>query len=60
MYLVMMGKVELCTTVADANGKFKVAVPKQKHKNQLTVTATDVAGNGSQETIFDVLKKNEK
>jgi Bacterial Ig domain len=57
---VMMGKVELGTTVADANGKFKVSVPKQKHKNQLTVTATDVAGNGSQETIVDVLKKNEK
>lgn len=57
----MMGKVELCTPVADANGKFKVSVPKQKHKNQLTVTATDVAGNASQETIVDVLKKkNEK
>jgi Bacterial Ig domain len=56
----MMGEVELVTTVADANGKFKESVPKQKHKNQLTVAATDVAGNGSQETIVDVLKKNEK
>jgi 2',3'-cyclic-nucleotide 2'-phosphodiesterase (5'-nucleotidase family) len=57
---VMMGKVEIGTAVADVNGKFKVTVPKQKHKNLLTVTATDAAGNVSKETIMDVLKKNEK
>ncbi len=57
---VMMGKMELGTAIADANGKFRVAVPKQKHKNLLTVTATDAAGNVSMATIVDVLKKNEK
>lgn len=56
---VMMGKVEIGTAVADANGNFKIAVPKQKHKNQLIVTATDSAGNVSKE-IVEVLKKNEK
>lgn len=56
---VMMGKVELGTAVADENGKFKIVVPKQKHKNVLTVTATDNAGNVSMATIVDVLKKNE-
>ena len=57
---VMMGKVEIGTAIADANGTFKVSVPKQKHKNILTVTATDEAGNVSKATIVDVLKKNEK
>jgi hypothetical protein len=57
---VTMGKVELGTAVADANGKFKIGVPKQKHKNLLTLTATDTAGNVSKATIVDVLKKNEK
>ncbi len=57
---VMMGKVEVGTVVADAHGKFKVSAPKQKHKNLLTVTATDAAGNGSKATTVDVLKKNEK
>ncbi|MBS4214796.1 5'-nucleotidase C-terminal domain-containing protein [Bacillus sp. FJAT-49825] len=57
---VMMGTVEIGTAVADANGKFTVSVPKQKHKNLLTVTATDAAGNVSMETVVDVLKKNEK
>ncbi|MFJ5760235.1 5'-nucleotidase C-terminal domain-containing protein [Neobacillus sp. NPDC093182] len=56
---VMLGKVELGSAVADTNGKFKVSVPKQKHKNLLTVTATDDAGNVSNVTIVDVLKKNE-
>jgi 2',3'-cyclic-nucleotide 2'-phosphodiesterase (5'-nucleotidase family) len=56
---VMLGTVELGSAVADVNGKFKVSVPKQKHKNILTVTATDAAGNVSKETIVDVLKKNE-
>ncbi|WP_169803665.1 Ig-like domain-containing protein [Neobacillus niacini] len=55
-----MGKAELGTALADENGKFKVSVPKQKHKNLLTVTATDAAGNVSEATIIDVLKKNEK
>lgn len=57
---VMMGKVELGTVVADENGMFKVTVPKQRHKNTLTVISTDAAGNGSDATIVDVLKKNEK
>lgn len=57
---VMMGKEELGTAVADVNGKFKLSVPKQKHKNLLSVTATDVAGNVSEATIVDVLKKNGK
>lgn len=57
---VMMGKVEIGTAIADAKGTFKVSVPKQKHKNILTVTATDEAGNVSKATIVDILKKNEK
>ncbi|MFS0777761.1 5'-nucleotidase C-terminal domain-containing protein [Neobacillus sp. 3P2-tot-E-2] len=57
---VMLGKVELGTEVADAYGKFKVSVPKQKHKNILTVTVADAAGNVSKATIVEVLKKNEK
>ncbi|MDQ0971606.1 2',3'-cyclic-nucleotide 2'-phosphodiesterase (5'-nucleotidase family) [Neobacillus niacini] len=57
---VMLGKVELGSAVADADGKFKVSVPKQKHKNLLSVTATDAAGNVSKATIVDVLKKNGK
>ncbi|MEH7494644.1 5'-nucleotidase C-terminal domain-containing protein [Neobacillus niacini] len=57
---VMLGKVELGTAVADAYGKFKVSVPKQKHKNILTVTVADAAGNVSKATIVEVLKKNEK
>jgi 2',3'-cyclic-nucleotide 2'-phosphodiesterase (5'-nucleotidase family) len=57
---VLMGKVELGTAIADANGKFTIAVPKQKHKNLLTVTATDATGNVSKATIVDVVKKNEK
>ncbi|HWL26748.1 MAG TPA: Ig-like domain-containing protein, partial [Ureibacillus sp.] len=57
---VMMGKVKLGTATADTNGKFKVSVPKQKHKNILTVTASDVSGNISEEAVVDVLKKNEK
>lgn len=57
---VLMGGVELGTVVADDNGKFSIAVPKQKHKNELTVTATDAAGNVSKATVVDVLKKNEK
>ncbi|MBY0147533.1 5'-nucleotidase C-terminal domain-containing protein [Neobacillus niacini] len=57
---VMLGKVELGSAVADANGKFNVSVPKQKHKNLLTVTATDAAGNVSKTSIVDVLKKNGK
>jgi hypothetical protein len=52
--------VELGSAVADATGTFKVSVPKQKHKNLLSVTATDTAGNGSKATIVDVLKKNGK
>jgi 2',3'-cyclic-nucleotide 2'-phosphodiesterase (5'-nucleotidase family) len=57
---VMMGENELGTVVADSKGKFSVNVPKQKHKNYLTVTATDAAGNVSKATIVDVLKKNGK
>jgi 2',3'-cyclic-nucleotide 2'-phosphodiesterase (5'-nucleotidase family) len=57
---VMMGNVELGTAVADTDGNFKVSVPRLKHKNLLTVTATDDVGNGSKATIVDVLKKNEK
>ena len=57
---IMMGKVEIGTAIADAKGTFKLSVPKQKHKNILTVTAKDEAGNISKETIVDVLKKNEK
>lgn len=57
---IMLGKVELGTAVADANGQFKVSVPKLKHLNLLTITATDTAGNVSDATIVDVLKKNEK
>lgn len=57
---VMMGKMLIGTAVADDKGKFKVSVPKQKHKNLLAVTATDAAGNVSKETIVDVLKKNGK
>jgi 2',3'-cyclic-nucleotide 2'-phosphodiesterase (5'-nucleotidase family) len=57
---VMIGNVELGTAVADTDGNFIVSVPKLKHKNLLTVTATDAVGNGSKATIVDVLKKNEK
>jgi 2',3'-cyclic-nucleotide 2'-phosphodiesterase (5'-nucleotidase family) len=57
---VMMGGDKLGTVVADSNGVFSVNVPKQKHKNVLTVTATDAAGNVSKVTTVDVLKKNEK
>uniref|UniRef100_UPI0037041AAF Ig-like domain-containing protein n=1 Tax=Robertmurraya sp. TaxID=2837525 RepID=UPI0037041AAF len=57
---VKMGGDELGTVVADSNGKFSVTVSKQKHKNVLTVTATDAAGNISKATTVDVLKKNEK
>lgn len=57
---VLLGKVELGRAVADANGNFRIDVPKQKHKNTLTVTSTDAAGNVSEATIVDVLKKNEK
>jgi 2',3'-cyclic-nucleotide 2'-phosphodiesterase (5'-nucleotidase family) len=57
---VMLGKVEIGSAVADADGKFKVSVPKQKHKNLLTVSATDAAGNVSKAAIVDVLKKNGK
>ncbi|MFB3161517.1 5'-nucleotidase C-terminal domain-containing protein [Neobacillus sp. 179-J 1A1 HS] len=57
---VMIGNVELGTAVADTDGNFKVSVPKLKHKNLLTVTATDAVGNGSNAMIVDVLKKNEK
>jgi 2',3'-cyclic-nucleotide 2'-phosphodiesterase (5'-nucleotidase family) len=56
---IMMGNVELGTAAADADGKFKIYVPKQKHKNHLTVTVTDAAGNVSTAIIVDVLKKNE-
>ncbi|WP_318503012.1 5'-nucleotidase C-terminal domain-containing protein [Bacillus sp. T3] len=57
---VMMDNVELGTAVADVNGKFEVLVSKQKHKNVLTVSATDAAGNVSEASIVEVLKKNEK
>jgi 2',3'-cyclic-nucleotide 2'-phosphodiesterase (5'-nucleotidase family) len=57
---VVMNGVELGSVVADGKGKFTVKVPKQKHKNVLTVTATDAAGNVSKATVVDVLKKNEK
>jgi 2',3'-cyclic-nucleotide 2'-phosphodiesterase (5'-nucleotidase family) len=57
---VKMGGDELGTVVADSNGKFSVTVSKQKHKNVLTVMATDAAGNISKATTVDVLKKNEK
>ncbi|MGI8386757.1 5'-nucleotidase C-terminal domain-containing protein [Robertmurraya sp. P23] len=57
---VMMGEDVLGMVVADSNGKFSVTVSKQKHKNVLTVTATDAAGNVSKATTVDVLKKNEK
>ncbi|AYA78369.1 hypothetical protein DOE78_01750 [Bacillus sp. Y1] len=57
---VKMGGDEIGTVVADSNGKFSVTVSKQKHKNVLTVTATDAAGNISKATTVDVLKKNEK
>jgi 2',3'-cyclic-nucleotide 2'-phosphodiesterase (5'-nucleotidase family) len=57
---VKMGGDELGTVVADSNGKFSVTVSKQKHKNVLTVTATDAAGNISKAITVDVLKKNEK
>jgi 2',3'-cyclic-nucleotide 2'-phosphodiesterase (5'-nucleotidase family) len=57
---IMMGNLVLGTATADQNGQFKIAVPKQKHKNYLTVTAVDVAGNVSKATFVDVLKKNEK
>jgi 2',3'-cyclic-nucleotide 2'-phosphodiesterase (5'-nucleotidase family) len=57
---VMLDKVELGSAVADTDGKFTVSVPKQKHKNLLTVTATDAAGNVSEAEIVSVLKKNEK
>ncbi|MFB3161508.1 Ig-like domain-containing protein [Neobacillus sp. 179-J 1A1 HS] len=60
MVKVMMGKMEIGTIVADGNGKFKIAVPKQQHKRLLTVTAADAAGNVSKAMIVDVLKKNEK
>ncbi|WP_246041639.1 5'-nucleotidase C-terminal domain-containing protein [Robertmurraya kyonggiensis] len=56
---VVLDKKVIGTAVADANGNFKVTVPKQKHKNVLTVTATDTAGNVSEATTVDVLKKNE-
>lgn len=57
---VMMDGDVLGTFVADRNGKFSVKVTKQKHKNYLTVTATDAAGNVSKATTVDVLKKNGK
>lgn len=57
---VKMGGDELGTVVADSKGKFSVTVSKQKHKNVLTVTATDAAGNESKASTVDVLKKNEK
>lgn len=57
---VKMGGDEIGTVVADSNGKFSVTVSKQKHKNVLTVTATDAAGNESKSSTVDVLKKNEK
>lgn len=57
---VKMDTKVIGTAKADAKGKFKVSVPKQKHKNFLTVTATDAAGNTSKETIVDVQKKNGK
>ena len=57
---VLMGDKVLGTVVADSKGKFTVTVPKQKHKNELTVTTTDAAGNESKATTVDVLKKNEK
>ncbi|MGG0716998.1 5'-nucleotidase C-terminal domain-containing protein [Robertmurraya massiliosenegalensis] len=55
----MDGKV-IGTAEANARGQFSVTVPKQKHKNYLTVTATNVAGKVSEATLVDVQKKNGK
>ena len=52
---VKAGTSELGTATADVNGKFIIAISKQKADTNLTATATDAAGNVSEVTEITVL-----
>ncbi|EGA90857.1 modifier protein of major autolysin LytC [Planococcus donghaensis MPA1U2] len=45
---VKVGEAELGKTTADPNGKFSIAIAKQKADTKLTITAKDATGNSSE------------